>query len=231
MLIDLISQSNYQSYNVIIARVFGLETAVYLNALVEINEKAIRKNKLVKEHFVINRQYIKDRTTLSISQQKKIEETLEKINIIHKNGMDCIKVDIDILISLMAVENEGVVKDLSNLKNNIPSKTQKSMSILRSVKANINNSYPNDMKVAYEEWLDVIMNKFGFVSKQMLFQAQSCVDEESNHDANKAIDIIHIASANGWKDMKYAIKRYNQTTTSNLTKVHQNKIDISGEAF
>ena len=230
MLIDLISQSNYQSYNVIIARVFGLETAVYLNALIEINEKAIRKNKLHDNYFTIDRKYIKNRTTLSISQQKKIEDTLIKVNIIHKNGMDCMRVDINTLISLMAVENEGVVKDLTSLKNTIPDKTQKSMSILKSVKANINKSYPIDMKVAYEEWLDVIMNKFGFVSKQMLFQAQSCVDEEANHNANKAIDIIHIASANGWKDMKYAIKRYNQNN-SGAVKVYQNKIDVSGETF
>ena len=97
MLIELISQSNYQSYNVIIARTFGLETAVYLNALVEINEKAIRKNKLFEDHFNINRKYITDRTTLTISQQKSIEDTLESVDIIHKNGTDCIRVDIDTL--------------------------------------------------------------------------------------------------------------------------------------
>lgn len=230
MLIDLISRSNYQSYNVIIAKTIGLKAAVYLNALVEINEKAIRKNKLVDGHFLISRDYIKDRTTLSISQQKNIEDTLEKIHIIHKKGEDYIQVNIDILTSLMAAENEGVLKDLSGLKENISPKAQKSMSILKAVKSNINKNYPNDMRIAYEEWLDVIMNKFGFVSKQMLLQAQSCVDKESNHDADKAIDIIHIASANGWKDMSYAVKRYKENNDG-LVKVRQNKIEVSGEVF
>ena len=64
MLINLISSSNYQSYNVIIAKALGLETAVYLNALIEINEKAIRKNKLVDEHFLIDRNYILERTNI-----------------------------------------------------------------------------------------------------------------------------------------------------------------------
>ena len=230
MLIELISQSNYQSYNVIIARTFGLETAVYLNALVEINEKAIRKNKLFEDHFNINRKYITDRTTLTISQQKSIEDTLESVDIIHKNGTDCIRVDIDTLVSLMAAENEGVIKDLSALKHNTSYRNQKGMSILKAVKSNINKSYPDDLRLAYEEWLDVIMNKFGFVSKQMLFQAQICVDKEANHDMDKAINIIHIASANGWKDMSYAVKKYNQSN-SNLVKVHRNKIDVSEETF
>ena len=54
MLINLVSLSNYQSYNVVIAKTFGLYTAVYLNALIEINEKAIRKNKLEKDHFLVD---------------------------------------------------------------------------------------------------------------------------------------------------------------------------------
>ena len=68
MLINLISLSNYQSYNVILARTLGLYEAVYLNALIEINEKAIRKNKLQNEHFLVDRKYIQSRTTLGISQ-------------------------------------------------------------------------------------------------------------------------------------------------------------------
>ena len=229
MLINLISQSNYQSYNVEIAQLFGLETAVYLNALIEINEKAIRKNKLVDEHFLIDRDYILSRTTLKQAQQKQIEENLVRAKIIHKNNEDCIKVNIDILASLMLKENEKVMNNLSSLLN-ISSKDAKARNILNNVKRYINTSYPEDMKTAYSEWLDVVYSKFGFVSKQMIINAQTCVDNEANHDVNKAIDIIHIASANGWKDMTYAVNQYKQRNTG-LTQVKQNSIEISKESF
>jgi len=229
MLINLISLSNYQSYNVILAQSFGLNAAVYLNALIEINEKAIRKNKLEKDHFLIDRKYIKERTTLSVSQQKDIENMLEKSKIIHKNSDDCIKVNIDILSSIMMGENESIIKTLSFLKPQ--SKDSKKNAILRSVKNNINSEYPEDMKQAYCEWLDVIQNKFGFVSKQMIILAQKTVDSASNHDVDKAIDIIHIASANGWKDMSYAVSVYNKRMNNNFKEVKQNNISISNEQF
>lgn len=228
MLINLVSLSNYQSYNVVIAKTFGLYTAVYLNALIEINEKAIRKNKLEKDHFLVDRNYIKERTTLSVSQQKEIEETLKQAKIIHKNGDDCIKVNVDVLYGIMMSEDESVLEDLSYLKEH---KISKKESILNAVKRHINGNYPDDMKLAYSEWLDVINNKFGFVSKQMILSAQKIVDEASNHDADKAIEIIHIASANGWKDMKYAVKVYNQNTNNKLTSVTQNHIDVATEIF
>ena len=230
MLINLISLSNYQSYNVILARTLGLYEAVYLNALIEINEKAIRKNKLQNEHFLVDRKYIQSRTTLGISQQKKIEETLESIKIIHKNNDDCIKVNVDILFSIMKDENEDVIKDLSFIKQqNKTHKDIKKESILKSVKNHINQEYPPDMIQAYSEWLDVIQNKFGFVSKQMILNAQTTIDNAANHDAGKAIDMIHIASANGWKDMKYAVKVYNAQPKIKPVEVNNN-ISI-GESF
>lgn len=229
MLINLISQSNYQSYNVEIASILGLESAVYLNALIEINEKAIRKNKLINDHFLIDRTYIKNRTTLSISQQKNIEKTLEELKIIHKNNDDCIKVNIDILSGIMMSSEESIVQDLSFLKNK-SDKSTKGLNILKAVKTHINENYPDELKTAYEDWLDVVYNKFSFVSKQMLINAQKVVDKEANHDLNVAIDIIHIASGNGWKDMEYAVKIYKQRVDKGLT-AKPNNINVSREGF
>lgn len=229
MLINLISLSNYQSYNVILAQALGLNTAVYLNALIEINEKAIRKNKLENDHFLIDRKYITERTTLGKSQQRNIEKTLEAAHIIHKKDDDYIKVNIDILSGIMMGENETIVNDLSFLKTN--DKQKRTESILIAVKRHINGNYPQDMKDAYSEWLDVIQNKFGFVSKQMILDAQRVVDKEADHNVDVAIDIINIASANGWKDMRYAVQTYNKQRQVKPVEVKQNRIDVDRESF
>ena len=44
MLVELLSQSNYQSFNIKLAQLLGLESAIYLSALIDINEKANGKN-------------------------------------------------------------------------------------------------------------------------------------------------------------------------------------------
>ena len=53
MLIDLLSNANLVSYNYKVAQLFGLHTAIYLAELLNINDKAIKKNKLSEGYFAI----------------------------------------------------------------------------------------------------------------------------------------------------------------------------------
>ena len=84
MLIDLINTSNYVSYNIKLAQLLGLKEAIYLSELLNINDKAIRKNKINNNYFDIDRKYLETRTTLNVSEQDKIEKTLIKLKIIKK---------------------------------------------------------------------------------------------------------------------------------------------------
>ena len=66
MLIDLLSTSNYVSYNIRLAELLGLHAAIYLSELMNINDKAIRKNKLNDNYFKLKREYITSRTTFDV---------------------------------------------------------------------------------------------------------------------------------------------------------------------
>ena len=46
MLLDLLSTDNLVNYNVKIAQIMGLHTAIYINELINISNKAIKKKKL-----------------------------------------------------------------------------------------------------------------------------------------------------------------------------------------
>lgn len=63
MLIDLLSMSNYVNYNVKVAQILGLDAAIYVSELLNINDKALHKNKVKGEYFTIDRMYIQSRTT------------------------------------------------------------------------------------------------------------------------------------------------------------------------
>lgn len=220
MLIDLLSQSNYQSFNVNLAHMLGLHNAIYLGLLIELNEKAIRKNKTIDStYFVIDREYVKNRTTLEISEQMKAEDILVDMGILDRHDLN-VKVNLNVVTELLITADETINADLDRIKK-AANKSSKGDYVLRSVKSNIDNSYPNELRTAYCEWLDIINRKFNFVSNQLLFQAEKVVDEYANHDLDKALQVLKIAQANGWKDVSYAIKKHKEST--NNIKAHKNK--------
>ena len=61
----------YVSYNVRLAHILDLPTAVYVSELININRKAIEKEKLKGDGFFkLDRNYIELRTTLKKEEQK-----------------------------------------------------------------------------------------------------------------------------------------------------------------
>ena len=56
MLIELLSTSNYVSYNTKLAQLLGLHASIYLSELMSINDKAIRKDKTSESSFVLDRE-------------------------------------------------------------------------------------------------------------------------------------------------------------------------------
>ena len=69
MILDLLSSDMYVSYNVQIANKIGLEEAIYISELININRKAIQKNKIEDGYFNIDRKYITNRTTFKLEKQ------------------------------------------------------------------------------------------------------------------------------------------------------------------
>ena len=124
MLVELLSQSNYQSFNIKLAQLLGLESAIYLSALIDINEKAFRKNKIIDHgFFMVDRDYIKARTTLTKSKQEKIECELNKLGILELSN-DHLKINLEILTSLVLEENEEIRRDLSDFRKAANSKNK-----------------------------------------------------------------------------------------------------------
>lgn len=221
MLVELLSQSNYQSFNIKLAHLLGLETSIYLNVLIDINEKAYRKNKVIDDgFFTVDRNYIQERTTLTKAKQVKIESELNRVGLVELSN-DHIKICLDILTSLVLEENESIKKDLSNFRKAASSKS-KGDYILENVKRNIDTSFPMELQKAYADWLDSVYSKLNFINKQTLFNAQKEVDEASNRNLDVALNIINIATANGWKDMRWAVKVYKERQPNSGVKETKN---------
>lgn len=237
MLLDLLSSSNMVTYNCKIAQLFGLNTAIYLSELMSINDKAIKKNKLSDKYFDLKREYITERTTLSAEEQISIEKNLVKLGVLQKvdeSSLMC--VNIDTLLSIMGTTDKSLidnVKKVSKTKNKRASKSECTKIALKA-SISVTNS---ELKQAYENWIDAVYDKQGWMSKTTVTVAEKTIDEFANHNLDIALKILEIATINGYRDIQWAISSYNKNYKfsykpfTHTTKVVTKNEQLSSEVF
>lgn len=236
MLIDLLSTSNYVSYNVKIAEVLGLHTAVYLSEIMNINDKAIHKNKLSGNYFSVDRSYLQSRTTLTVEEQLTIEDSLLKIGVLEKqSGENNISLNIQVITSILASSDESLIKDIAKIvkSKSVPKRTKAEV-ICDELKQNIVTTNL-ELREAYADWIDSVYAKEGWMSKKAVVSAQGVVDQFSNYDLDIALQVINIAAVNGYRDMTWAINSYKKDFNVNykIKPVTQklNNVKVSDESF
>lgn len=177
-----------------------------------INDKAIRKDKIDESSFSLDRDYVRKRTTLSIEEQLDIEKNLIKLGIIEKPKTDenCVILNINVLTTLLMSTDEeliGNVKKLNAVKT-AGKKVTKSESIKKGLKESIVTTN-TELYEAYSEWIDSVVSKDGWMSKKAVVMGQGTVDDFSNRDLDVALAIINIATLHGYREMSWAINKYN----------------------
>lgn len=210
MLIELLSTSNYVSFNVNLAELLGLHAAIYVSELMNINDKAIRKEKMNESSFLLDREYVTKRTTLSANEQLDIEKNLIKLGIIEKPTEDenCVILNITTLTTLLMSTDEDLISNVKKLtKIKSKSKETKADAIKKTLKTNIVTTN-GELIEAYSDWIDAVYAKQGWMSKKAVVVAQSVVDEFSKRDLDVAIRLINIATIHGYVDMTWAVNRY-----------------------
>lgn len=213
MLIELLSTSNYVSYNVKLAELLGLHSAIYISELMSINDKAIRKDKINESSFSLDREYVKKRTTLSPEEQLDIEQNLIKLGIIEKPNKDtsCVILNINILTTLLMSTDEELldnVEKLAKLKTK-KSKATKAEAIRQNLKSSIITTNM-ELISAYSDWIDAVYAKQGWMSKKAVDIGQSVVDNFSKRDLDVALTVINIAAMHGYVDMQWAVNKYTE---------------------
>lgn len=232
MLIDLLSEYNYARYNVKLAKLLNLEYAIYISELINILDKANSKNKTVDNYFIVDREFITQRTTFDEKKQLELDEGLINLNIITKSEKDTIHLNIDVISSIMSVEDtpsinliKKAIKD--NTKNNKLTKTE---AIINNLK-NFITTENDELRAAYYDWIvGVYANPKGFLSGKAVQLAQQKIDSFANHDLDKALKVLSIATINGYRDMDWAIEKYISTPVK-TTVINTSTIKVNKEAF
>lgn len=221
MLIELLSTSNYSQFNIKVAQIVGLHSAVYLNELMNINEKAIRKNKVSGDSFILDRQYIQSRTTLTEDEQLEIESNLLKIGVLKKDDIDpnVISLDITALTTILMSPDETLIKNIQDVVK--VSKSAAKLSRAESVKNNLKKAVTatnDELRLAYYEWIDSAYEQNGKLSKAAVVSAQQVVDDFANGYLDVALKLIQIATIHGHREMMWAVEAYKRDYKINFLR-------------
>lgn len=215
----------------------------------DINEKAIRKNKVDNNYFTIDRKYIESRTTLTKDEQISIEKDLLNIGILEKNAdkRNTICLNITTLTSIMMTPDEDLLKDISDLSKSKKKKT-KSEVIEDNLKNNVLTTN-EELRDAYYEWIESVILKKGMMTKAAVIHAQPTLDKFCDRNLDIALKVLEIASIHGYEDITWAINSYNKefkvnyqlpntsktgpshSSCNNFTDVSRTRTRVSDEVF
>lgn len=218
MVLDLLSTDMYAQYNVKLAHRIGLHAAIYLGELLNVSRKALQKGKLVEGNFFrIDREWVEKRTTLNKKEQREIDTTLEDLNIIHLgSNKETLNIDTDALTGLLLDDNASLVDKITQPVIKKKRLTKQEV-IINSLKDHITTDN-NELRKAYEEWIDAVCAKQGWMSSASIREGQTLIDNYTNRDLDMALKIINIGSINGWRDLSWAINDFEKKYKNSFYK-------------
>lgn len=210
MLLELLSQSNYISVNIKLAKIFGIEGAVYISEILNINEKAVRKNKTENDYFTLDRNYFEERTTFDKKKQLEIENKLIKMNILKRDPklVDNIFVNTQSLTEIFGETDKKVLTALKKESNEIDKKIDKKKEAIYARLCDSINTDNKELSDAYKGWILALLENGKPVSSPGIITTQKKIDEYTNRDLDMALDILSVATRRCYIDIGWAFNAY-----------------------
>lgn len=229
MLTDMLSTDMYVSYNVKLAHRIGLHAAIYITELLNISRKAFLKNKIVdNKYFKVDRRYVEQRTTLTEKEQREIDIVLQGLSVItfENSSKDILFLDVDTLTGLLLDDRESVEKQLKPIVKR--KKSSKRDEIIKNLMNRITTTNA-ELRVAYEGWINGVLDRQGWLSAAAVVEAQKVVDEYTGKDLDLALELINEGAANGYRDMTWAINRLENKKKQRISRNIPDPVDSLAE--
>lgn len=207
MLIDILSTNNNVCFNSKIAKLVGLKAAIYVAEILNIYDKATRKNVLSEDRYcTIDRDYVETRTTLTTEEQLEAEDVLKTSNILETAADGSVYLNVNTILNLLASFTAPV--PVVHKKKKSPLVRTKREAAFDALKEEICTEN-EELKQAYEDWIDAVCaNPKGFLSRKAVKIFQENVERFANHNLDIALKVIDLATVGGYRDATWAIDLY-----------------------
>ncbi len=221
MILDFTARSNNISYNIKLAKMFGVCSAIYLTLLMD-----CYFSREEDEYIKLSREDIYNLTGIEDAKQEDIEHNLESYNLIQvsplKNSSlkNYYKLNVELLEHIISLNNSNIVEELQKTFKTFKAATTppKSVSKRACIKTNLKNAIKvedKDCREALESWIENAMQKTGYLSKQ---QVESMEDDLTKYAAEHRIPILELfnaAAKYAYKDSKWVIEKYSELNGGN----------------
>lgn len=224
LLLDLLDTNNLASYNIKLAHTIGLTSAIYVNQLISIQNKAMQKEKIDEDgYFVLSRTFITSQTTLSKQQQELIDNDLTNLKILSKKD-NKLKLDLDVVGAIIANDDKKLDADLRSItKTSREAKaTAKKEATKTTLKTNVTIHDP-ELTPALEEWIDICYDSGSKINKITVKKFIEDLNNYTKGDLDLALTLVKVASANCYTTLAWAISKY-ENEKSVQVRVTQNNV-------
>ncbi len=217
-MIELLSQENNISYNVRVADIFGLNSAVLISILITEHHRVKLSGKERQDKYIsLSRDDIFDKMFIDDSKQIEIEDNLISCNILHRKDFrnnDRKKyyyLDIDMLSKVLSIEDGSKREEFFKKSNTKIVSKEKPMSKRQAMILNIKKGLQSEVdKELYPyvcEWVDEVWGKGKYLSKRGVLIN---LEEISRFDKRVQIEILQTLAKKAWTDNKYALEYMNK---------------------
>lgn len=212
MIADIMSPACWQSYNIKQARLFGLDTAVYLSVLIDIVPKAIRKKKVDENGMIsLDRDYIASRTMLKEQEQLSCDTVLEKAGIIGKNESEPDRITMNIQ-KLAAVTSEDDIDAIISLQKSfgVKKKMPRAFYVKNALNAVVTENVEDErLQKALKDWVESCMAHKPLTTAVCTDFVTGLLGMEYSEEDK--VKIVRIAAANAWTVLDWAVNSFRRT--------------------
>ena len=212
MNLDILSTTYGQTtFNIKLAHIVGLKTALYWSVLVDALFQAKKKNKVSEEgYFVLDRKYVYAATTLTTPEQKECEKILSSLGYL-ENGTkaNSVRVDVGGIVKLITDDDEKQIEQIKNLVSKIvevDKAAQKTEGISKGLKSKITET-DLDVAEALCGWVDSLEGKANGKTVE-IFQADL---NRYTKDKKVKLELIRRATVSGYRDLSWVISSYERS--------------------
>lgn len=217
MNLDILSTTYGQTtFNIKLAHIIGLKTALYWSVLVDALFQAKKKNKVSEDgYFVLDRKYVYAMTTLTTPEQKECEKILNTLGYL-ENGtkVNSVRVDVGGIVELIQTDDEKRIEQVKSLVSKIvdvDKDAQKAEGISKNLKSRITET-DLDVAEALYGWVDSLEGKANGKTVE-IFQADL---NKYTKDKKVKLELIKRATITGYRDLSWVINAYERDTGKTL---------------
>lgn len=231
--IDLAGPESYGRYNRKFAQIVGLEAAIYWSEILIVLDRVKEKKTYdLDGWFVLNRDYIKKRTTLDAIKQRASEEILSKLEIyqVSSDNPNKIRCDLKAFAKLICeddIETVKEIKAISKAASREAKQESKKTGIISMLIGTLEESV--EVTEKYRQFLDVAYNK-GLCQKAKFKQFVDEINQFTSDNEVK-IKLLEIGIERAYGKAEWIINVYNRGATSRSVGTQKIATELSDVEF